>query len=480
MNVVTERKQLYMHRAFYPTLDAVLVFVGFVLAYFLRYEIQLIRPVFEINRAPFEPYLPYTAVFAALLILNYRAIGLYRNNRSRSWLEEVYMIGNGATNATVVVLGMYFLFQPLVFSRLMLLYAAIIIVILLSLVRVVRRTALAYLRSKGIGIQRVLVIGSGDVGMSVLRTMIARKELGYQPVGYVDEDPERASADLGRVKGLGGIRNLGKTLRDEHVDLAIITLPWRQHDLILELVQTCRRAGAEVRVVPDVFQLNLRQVQVENLDGIPLLGATAEVMLQGHNRLIKRALDLALILLASPFLIIIFGLVALAIRLEGSGPIFYTQRRIGLNGKPFDMIKFRSMIPNADDLREQLVRESGEDPRHPKIKNDPRITRVGRFLRASSVDELPNLINVLRGQMSIVGPRPPTPDEVELYEPWHRQRLQTLPGITGLWQVNGRSDVPFDEMCLLDIYYIENWSIRMDAQILMMTVPRVLLRHGAY
>jgi lipopolysaccharide/colanic/teichoic acid biosynthesis glycosyltransferase len=138
------------------------------------------------------------------------------------------------------------------------------------------------------------------------------------------------------------------------------------------------------------------------------------------------------------------------------------------------------MIPNAHDFREQLVKDSGEDPRHPKIKNDPRITHVGRVIRAMSLDELPNLINVLRGQMSLVGPRPPTPDEVALYEPWHMQRLSIMPGMTGLWQINGRSDVPFDEMCLLDIYYIENWSVKLDAQILMMTIPRVLLRQGAY
>jgi lipopolysaccharide/colanic/teichoic acid biosynthesis glycosyltransferase len=144
------------------------------------------------------------------------------------------------------------------------------------------------------------------------------------------------------------------------------------------------------------------------------------------------------------------------------------------------MIKFRSMVINADALREQLMKDAGEDPRHPKIKNDPRITRVGSFLRKTSLDELPNLINVLRGQMSLVGPRPPTPDEVELYEPWHMQRLHVLPGMTGLWQVNGRNEVPFEEMCLLDIYYIENWSIQLDAQILMMTIPRVLSRHGAY
>lgn len=480
LSPVPRRNPLYMPKGFYAVLDAVLVFVAFALAYYGRYELQLIRPVFDPNRAPFEPYLPYTAVYALLVFLHYQGSGLYKSNRGRSWLEEVYTLGNGITNATVVVLGLYFLFQPLVFSRLMLVYAAVIALILLSLVRMVRRIVQAYLRTKGIGVQRTLVIGAGDVGKSVLRTMIARQELGYQPVGYVDDDAERASVDLGRVKGLGGLKNLGKTIRNHYVDLVVITLPWSQHALILDLVQVCRRAGVEVRVVPDVLQLNLRQVQVENLDGIPLLGASGDVVLGGRNRLVKRGIDLVLIGIMSPFLVLFGLLIALAIRLEGPGPILYTQKRIGLNGKPFHMIKFRSMIPNADDLRAQLVMESGEDPRHPKIKNDPRVTRVGRFIRMMSLDELPNLINIVRGQMSLVGPRPPTPDEVELYEPWHMQRLQILPGLTGLWQVNGRSDVPFDEMCLLDIYYIENWSVKLDAQILMMTVPRVLLRHGAY
>jgi lipopolysaccharide/colanic/teichoic acid biosynthesis glycosyltransferase len=190
--------------------------------------------------------------------------------------------------------------------------------------------------------------------------------------------------------------------------------------------------------------------------------------------------DLTLILLASPLLLLIFGAVALAIRLEGPGPIFYKQRRVGENGRPFDMVKFRSMIPNADRHQQKLVETLHLDPRHPKIPDDPRITTVGRFIRRTSLDEFPNCINVLLGHMSLVGPRPPTPDEVELYEPWHMQRLQTMPGITGLWQISGRSNVPFEEMCLLDIYYIENWSIKLDAQILMMTVPRVLLRQGAY
>jgi exopolysaccharide biosynthesis polyprenyl glycosylphosphotransferase len=479
-NNIPPKRNLYMPQGFYPLLDVVLVFISFAIAYYFRYGLQLIRPVFDPNQAPFQPYLPYTAIFAAMLYINYRASGLYNNTRGRSYWDELYAVINGVTSSTVVILGLYFLFQPLVFSRLMALYAAVICIVLLASARALRRIIRAYLRTKGYGIQRTLIIGAGDVAMAVVRTMIARKELGYLPIGYVDDDPTRANTDLGRVKGLGGLKNLGKTIQNHGVDLVIITLPWSEHDRILDLVQVCRRAKIEVRVVPDLFQLNMRQVQVENLDGIPLLGVNGDAVLLGHQRILKRFIDVALILITAPITILLFLLVALAIRLESQGPVLYTQKRIGLNGKAFNLIKFRSMILNADELRAQLVKESGEDPRHPKIKNDPRITFVGRFIRATSLDELPNLINVLRGQMSLVGPRPPTPDEVKLYEPWHMQRLQTLPGLTGLWQVNGRSDVPFDEMCLLDIYYIENWSVGMDAQILMMTLPRVLLRHGAY
>lgn len=463
-----------------PTLDVGLALLAFVLSYIARYELTIFRPVLEINRAEFGPYIPYALVYAGLLYISYHGGGLYKNIRGRSVMEEIYIIINGVTSATVLLLALYFAFQPLVFSRLMLIYVAALTISLLGLTRVIRRIILAHLRSKGIGVQRVLIVGAGDVGQAVLRVMMARKDLGYQPIGFVDEDPERGNVDLGRVKGLGSLDNLKSLMRRHHVDLVVITLPWSQHDRILNLVQIARKTGAEVRVVPDVFQLNMRQVQVENLDGIPLLGVNGEIVFHGTNRVIKRAIDLILIILALPFLVVIFALTALVIRLESQGPVFYTQRRVGENGREFDLIKFRSMIPDADRYRQQLVEESGEDPRHPKIKNDPRVTRVGQFLRSTSIDELPQLINVLRGQMSIVGPRPPTPDEVALYEPWHRQRLQITPGITGLWQVSGRSDVPFDEMCLLDIYYIENWSVRLDAQIMVMTLPRVLLRHGAY
>lgn len=470
----------YEPRWLMPVVDLLLAVAAWLLAYWVRYELQVIRPVNEENVAAFVPYLPYVGIFCAWLYINYRGAGLYKSIRGRPWLDEVSIIINGATNTTLLIMAISFVIQPAVFSRLMLVYTAACVVLLLSFTRVIKRMMHARLRSRGIGIERVLIVGAGEVGQAVLRIMLARKELGLYPVGYVDDNPDRGGVDLGRVRGLGNLDNLEQVIQENYVSMVVITLKWRHYDRIIQMVQQCEARGINVRFVPDVFQLNLKQVQVENLDGIPLLGVSDHVNFPRQQRILKRIMDITLIALASPALIVLFGVIALAIRLESSGPIFYTAKRVGENGKEFMMMKFRSMIPDADKYRQELVQTHELDPRHPKIPDDPRITRVGRIIRRASLDELPNLVNVLTGQMSIVGPRPPTPDEVELYEPWHKQRLQIMPGITGLWQISGRSDVPFDEMCLLDIYYIENWSIKLDIQILLLTIPRVLLRQGAY
>jgi exopolysaccharide biosynthesis polyprenyl glycosylphosphotransferase len=463
-----------------PSVDLMLTFSAWLLAYWVRYDLQLILPVTESNNAEFHPYLWFTVIFSVMLLLNYWGDGLYRPIRGRAWWDEVYIIINGVTNSTVLIMALSFVLQPEVFSRLMLIYVAVIAVFLLSITRVVQRMIRARLRARGIGVERVLIIGAGEIGQSVLRIMLARKELGYYPVGYLDDDPQRGKVDLGRLRGFGSTENLTSVISEQNVQTVFITLAWSDYDHILSLVEQCNLLGVEVRIVPDMFQLNIKQIQIETLDGIPLLSVGQNITLQQRERLMKRIIDVTLVVLVSPLILLITGITALAIRLEGRGPIFYKQQRIGENGKPFDIIKFRSMIPNADKMREELIQKHELDPRHPKIEDDPRITRVGKFIRRTSIDELPNLWNVLLGHMSLVGPRPPTPDEVALYEKWHMARLNILPGVTGLWQINGRSQVPFDEMCLLDIYYIENWSIKLDLQILMMTIPRVLLRHGAY
>ncbi|MCZ7543728.1 MAG: sugar transferase [Anaerolineae bacterium] len=314
----------------------------------------------------------------------------------------------------------------------------------------------------------------------MIQTIVARPELGYKAVGFVDDDPEKCQTDMGRVRALGRIRDVPALLDQQPVDLVIIALPWRDYPTILNVVRACAVRNVPARVVPDLFQLSLSQMQLEMLDGVPLLGIGVERTLPRSSRIAKRALDLVLVLIAAPFLIPLMGLIALAIRLDTPGPTFYRQKRVGQDGRPFEIIKFRSMVSDADRQRDVLLAHNEATGPLFKIKNDPRVTRVGRWLRRFSLDELPQVINIARGEMSLVGPRPGLPDEVAQYEPWQRQRLDAPPGLTGLWQVSGRSDVTFEEMCLLDIYYIERWSLGMDLRILARTVPRVLLGNGAY
>ncbi|MBN1201306.1 MAG: sugar transferase [Anaerolineae bacterium] len=462
-----------------PILDAALVLVAFLLSYYLRYEVQFLQPVDEANAAPFTPYLPYAAVFAALMLLFNHNARLYEERRGRTWWDELFSVGNSSTNTAVVVMAFSFLLRPLVFSRLLIVQAAVLSIVLLGALRLILRIIQGQMRKRGIGVERVLVVGAGEVGRSVLQTIVARPDLGYKVIGFVDDDPTRGTNDLGRVPALGTIDNLPYIVDSQPVDTVIITLPWQVQRKILSIVRQCEQKRIRVRTVPDMFELSLSQVQVEMLGGIPLLGLNGEPRLHASSRLIKRSMDLALVALALPLVLIVVVFTAIAIRLDSPGPIFFSQQRVGLNGRSFRVYKFRSMIVNAEAMKAALVRRTGEDPRHPKLANDPRITRVGRWIRRFSLDELPQIINILRGEMSWVGPRPAVPEEVKLYESWHRKRLRTMPGLTGLWQVSGRSEVPFEEMCLLDIYYIENWSLGLDVQIMLRTIPYVLLGHGA-
>ncbi|NLX10843.1 MAG: sugar transferase [Chloroflexi bacterium] len=467
-------------RWFLPVTDGLLVLAAFLLSYYLRYEVQFLQPVDEANVAAFTPYIPYALTFAALMVVASLRAGLYRERRGRTWWDEVFSIGNGATNAAVIVMAISFLLQPLVFSRLLIVQAAVLVIAILGVWRWLLRQMQTQLRKRGIGVEHVLVVGAGEVGRSVLQTMVARPDLGFKVIGFVDDDPERGFSNLGRVPALGTLEHLPQVIDSQRIDTVIITLPWHVQRKILGIIRECERKHIRVRTVPDLFELSLSQVQVEMLGGVPLLGLNSDAQFHPGNRVVKRGLDLGFTLLALPPALLIMLVVAAAIRLDSPGPIFFSQKRVGLHGKIFKVYKFRSMVVNAEQMKADLIRQTGEDPRHPKVVNDPRVTRVGRWIRRLSIDEVPQIWNILRGEMSWVGPRPAVPQEVELYEPWHRQRLRVLPGLTGLWQVSGRNEVPFEEMCLLDIYYIENWSLGLDLQIILRTIPRVLLAHGAY
>jgi exopolysaccharide biosynthesis polyprenyl glycosylphosphotransferase len=405
--------------------------------------------------------------------------GAWSLRRGTSWLDEVYNVINGTTTGMAIVLVLIFGIRPLAFSRLLFLYVSVLTVLFLSLSRLARRSVESRLRRRGIGVDRTLIVGAGEIGRAVMRTLVARPDLGYQVVGFLEPDPTKGGDAIGRFRRLGNLDKLDETLTEHAVSEVIITLPSTHNRKIQQITRTCRRAGVRARIVPDFFHLSLNQVNMDNLAGIPLLGMR-ERSLERGPRLIKRAIDIigsiAALLLFSP----VMGLVALAIRLDSSGPILFRQERLGEKGRPFSVFKFRSMRVGAETEQQSLAELNEADGPLFKIKDDPRLTRIGRFIRKASLDELPQLINVLRGEMSMVGPRPPLASEVTEYESWQRKRLEVKPGMTGLWQVSGRSDLTFDEMCLLDIYYIENWSLWLDMRMILRTIPLFFLGKGAY
>jgi exopolysaccharide biosynthesis polyprenyl glycosylphosphotransferase len=463
----------------WPTLDVVLILIASALAWYLRYEAQLLRAV---EPGFYNPLAAYAGLFSLLTVIMLIALslnGVYAPRRGSSLISEVLRLFNASLTSIFIVVAVTFGLRSLVYSRLLFFYDGVLIVFLLGLARVVRRRIEAQLRRHGHGVERVLIVGADEVGRAVMRTMVARPDLGYQVVGFVDDDPVRGFTAVGRFRALGSLDNVEALLAAEGVDEVIITLPWMYQRKIAGLVSVCQRLGVRPRVAPDLFQPSLSQVDVDDLGGIPLIGIK-EHNLPRSAGVIKRLMDVIITVVGLIFLLPLMAAVAILIKLDSPGPAFFKQRRIGQHGRPFEVIKFRSMKQGAQEEQARLAERNEASGPLFKIKDDPRLTRLGRFLRRTSIDELPQLFNVLRGEMSLVGPRPALPEEVEKYESWQRQRLEVPQGITGLPQVSGRSDLTFDEMCLLDVYYIENWSPALDVTIMLRTIPQVLFGNGAY
>ncbi|MCB0063942.1 MAG: sugar transferase [Caldilineaceae bacterium] len=459
--------------------DALLILLAFGVAYYARYELQLGRLVDPANRVGITAYIPFAALLVLIALFSYRFSGIYPYQPGRSLIEETYTIGTATTLAVVILSGINLIYEPLGYSRLLFLYTAVLITLFLGVSRFLIGQLRAHLRRYGLGVNHVLLIGAGDVGRMVMRTAVARPELGYHVVGFLDDNPAKGQTDIGPFKALGPIENFQHILEQGRIDNVIICLPWQSHQIIQQLLHVCEQYAVRAQIVPDYFHLTKNQIQVEVFNGIPLL-STRDISIRGWNYIVKRTADLILAGVAGVVAGPLMGLIALAIRLDSPGPIIYTQTRIGKNGKPFPCYKFRSMVVDADARKHEIAALNEASGPLFKMRDDPRQTRVGRFIRRFSLDELPQLYNVVRGEMSVIGPRPNLPREVEEYQEWHKKRLAASPGITGLWQVSGRSDLTFDEMVLLDVYYVENWSLALDFHILLRSIPAVLWARGAY
>jgi exopolysaccharide biosynthesis polyprenyl glycosylphosphotransferase len=466
-------------------LDAFTIALAFRLAYWVRYTLQLGGAVEFYNLQPIAVYRTYILLLVLAIVLAFGVRGLYRLPRGTSFLAEATIAWGAVTVANAAVLVVVFLRPEFVSSRLFVIYAWAAILSLLTLERGVRRLVRDQLWQRGVGVERAVVVGSGPAAQRVMSYLATHNDLGFHLVGFVDDRPVAedwaiaTSRSIIRPERLGESDALARIIADEGISEVVIALPPQAHDSILGVITACRDADVGFQLVPDIFELSLGRVQINELHGVPLIGVRAS-RIRGWNLWVKRGVDIlgataALIIAAIPMLVI-----ALAIKIDTPGPIFIKQTRVGRNGKNFTCYKFRSMAANADKLDDEVLPNGNGDLRLRKHKDDPRRTRIGRLIRPTSLDELPQLFNVLIGKMSLVGPRPQVRAEVDHYEQWHHQRLTVTPGITGLWQVSGRSDLTFEEMVRLDIYYAENWSFRLDLEILLRTPRAVLSMRGAY
>jgi len=400
---------------------------------------------------------------------------------SRRWLhaiDNLQVTLTAVAFAILVFAGLaYFFFREL--SRVLFVYFTLIDALLLIAWRVFLRLALRTRLAKPLVNQRrVLIVGTGLIAEELAARLRSYAWTGLELVGFLDDSPSRAEQVSG-YPVLGRLADARRLVSERDIDEVLVALPLRAHQELADLVLDLQSQPVSVRVVPDLFDLAFARTQIEDIDGIPLVGLRDPV-LTPFQRIVKRAFDVAV----SSVLLIVFAvpmaIIALAIKLGSPGPIIFRQQRVGENGRLFWMLKFRSMIDEADQQLAELIEQQPDEQVLFKRPDDPRVTRVGRWLRRFSLDELPQLFNVLKSDISLVGPRPELPWLVDRYADWQRKRFAVPQGMTGWWQVNGRSEKPTLAKTRDDLYYIQNYSLLLDMTILWKTIGAVLKRKGAF
>ena len=408
-----------------------------------------------------------------------RFFGAYDPRRLSSFMDEGKAIVLASLAGMLALASFFYLFHLEYRSRILFTYFAAIDVVLLLNYRLLARYAVRSLVAGGYNVRKVIIVGATKVGSELAYVISSQPWCGLGVVGFVDDDCALQEGVVEARPVLGSIEELPRLIGEHSVDDVIVALPGRDHEKIAQIVLSLQAHPVRVRIVPDLFEMVSVRAQVEDFWGIPLIGLRDPVI-TGFDRTVKRLFDLviasALLLLLGPLML----LTALGIKLDSRGPVLFKPRRVGENGRIFEMYKFRTMCDGADKMMTDLEQEGTYGNGVWKRSEDPRVTRLGRILRRASVDELPQLINVLKGEMSLVGPRPEQPWIVEQYQPWQRKRLSVMPGMTGWWQVNGRSDRPLFLNTEYDLYYIQNYSPVLDLVILWKTIWVVLRGKGAY
>jgi len=451
-------------------IDVLMIALAFFFAYHLRLRTEYPPAV---NIPPFPSYLGVMGIQIVTVVIAFFFYRLYHRKRALSHIDEFYSLFTASSIGTIIAVAFsYFIFKNNPdYPRLMIAYTWVLTILFTTIARLTHARVQWALQARGISEQRALIVGTGEVGQMIFNAIRRSPGLGYRVVGFLGNDAP-AGEDLGAPL-LGTVKELSSLIKKHQVDEVIIALPEASHDEILPLISDCRQERVTIKVFPDVFQIIASEVSVADLGGLPLL-TVRDIALRGWKLTLKRAMDLVVsavgLVLLSPFML----LMALLVKLDSKGPVFYAQERMGLDSVPFQMVKFRSM------------KEGAEDETGPvwATKEDPRCTRVGAFLRRFSLDELPQLMNIVLGEMSLVGPRPERPIFVEQFKqlvPRYMERHQEKAGMTGWAQVNGlRGDTSIVERTKYDLYYIENWSILFDIKIVLKTFLLLFTERNAY
>ena len=446
------------------------------------YLAELIRGVIPFGRESVGmSFLDLSIMLAVALFWAFflRLFGAYDPRRLSGFVEEGRAVFLATVAGMLALASFFYLFNVEFRSRILFAYFFAIDLALLLNYRLATRYIVRSLVAGGYTARKVVLVGATKVGRELAYIIRSQPWCGLVVVGFVDDDPATDDTEIDGFPLLGNSNQLPHIISSHSVDDVIVALPSKDHEKIVQIVLSLQTQPVRVRVVPDLFEMVSVRAQVEDFWGIPLIGLRDPVI-TGFDRAFKRAFDLVI----SSVLLILLGpvmlLIALAVKLDSPGPALFKQRRVGENGRLFWMYKFRTMVDGADKLIPKLEEEGIYANGVYKVREDPRVTRVGRVLRRMSADELPQLFNVLKGEMSLVGPRPEQPWIVERYEPWQRKRLSVMPGMTGWWQVNGRSDRPLFLNTEYDLYYIQNYSPILDLVILWKTIWVVLKGKGAF
>ena len=463
----------------WATLDLATVVVAAVLAMRVHMHAPLgqhgysLVPAIEVHANRLS--LLYLAWFGAVLIFFTRSYGLYGPIHNRSGLHEQRMTVQATLTAGLLLCGALYLGHGAIVSRLVVVMLVGFTGVLLSIRRAVWRNMEYSRYREGLETRNVLIVGAGRVAHALRNHLESLRHLGFRFKGFValtEREAESGDADV-----IGDVRNTLQLARSLFVDEIFFSVP-AEKKLVISIVEEARAMGIDVRVVPDLYDGLAWNAPVEYIGQFPTIPLHRRDFPIG-SFLMKRVLDITLSTIALVLLSPVLLIVGLAVRLGSDGPIFYKAARIGRKGRTFNCFKFRTMCVDADRRKAELEHMNERRGVLFKIVNDPRITPVGRVLRKYSLDELPQFYNVLRGDMSLVGPRPPIASEVEQYDLAHLRRLDVLPGITGLWQVEARQDPSFDSYISLDTAYVENWSFWLDLKILARTVGVVFSGTGS-